>query len=122
MSDPASAPVVDVAGALRRVGGDGALLRELVGIFLEDLPGRVAELREAVGAADTVGVERLAHTMGGSLAALEARGAQRLASELTALARQARLDAAPALFARLEAELGRVAAFLAAPGWESAPS
>lgn len=117
MRDSEQAPAADVVEALRRVGGDRALLRELVDIFLEDLPGRQAELREALGAGDAARVERAAHGLGGSLAVLDARPAGRLAAELTALARGGRLAAAPAVLACLEAELGRVAAFLADAGW-----
>src|SRR5437879_13863874 len=55
---------VDLAVALRWLGGDQALLRELVGIFVDDGPKRLEALREAMKAADVQQLEQVAHKIG----------------------------------------------------------
>jgi len=45
-------PSVDLARAMHWVGGDRRLLGELVAIFVEEAPGRLAELRRAAAARD----------------------------------------------------------------------
>jgi HPt (histidine-containing phosphotransfer) domain-containing protein len=108
---------VDLSVALRQAGGSASLLIELVGIFQDDLPGRVARLQTAVQAADPDDIGYVAHAIRGSLAGLGARTAAALASELEALARDGRLEQAPATFGRLARELDRLTAFLADPRW-----
>ena len=50
--DGAAEGPVDLAVALRWLGGDQELLRELVGIFIDDGPKRLKALREAMTASD----------------------------------------------------------------------
>jgi len=79
--DGAEGPV-DLAVALRWLGGDQALLRELVGIFVDDGPRRLEALREAMKAADVQQLEQVAHSLKGSAANL---GAARLQESALAL-------------------------------------
>jgi len=51
-ADGLAAPPVDLAAFLETVGGDRALLRELVGVFVADCPRRRVEMRRAVAGAD----------------------------------------------------------------------
>ena len=66
---------LDLASALARVGGDEALLKEIAGIFLEQCPGALAEVKKAVEAADGEALERAAHSLKGSVGNFGAKDA-----------------------------------------------
>lgn len=59
--------MIDRAAALARVGGDMDLLREIAGVFLEEYSGTLADLRNAIEAADARKVERYAHALKGCI-------------------------------------------------------
>ena len=105
MTEHSAHDAADHAVALHYTGGDSELLAELVGLFLETVPERRAELGEAVARADARTVERVAHSLKGGLASLGAGPAAALAAELERLGAQARVDAWPEAVGRLEAEL-----------------
>jgi len=108
-------PTVEVNRALERVGGDRALLGELVEIFLQDLPGRLQLMRKDV--LPMAEIQRVAHDLKGSLATLGAQRASAMASSLEDACREARPDAVAPLVTGLEAELLLVQAFFSGPGW-----
>ena len=110
---------VDLAVALRWLGGDQRLLRELVGIFVEDGPKRLEALRAAMTAVDVHQLEQIAHSLKGSAGILGAGELQQVCAELELAAAAKRFDVAPALLARLDHELGRVVAFFRDPAWQS---
>jgi HPt (histidine-containing phosphotransfer) domain-containing protein len=115
----AEAPV-NVPAVLRWLGGDRALLQDLVRVFVEDAPGRGAALRAAAAARDAAQLERLAHSLKGSAAIL---GAARLQAARAALERAAQAGGAgpePALLDGVDQALARVAEFFADPGWTAA--
>lgn len=60
----------DAIAALRSLGSDGgtSFLHELIVVFLEDAPQRVAELEAALTRTDAVVAQRAAHTLKGSSA------------------------------------------------------
>src|SRR5256885_9717463 len=64
--DGPSGPV-DLAEAMNRVAGDRALLRSMIGMFVEQCPKEVASLREALNRGDAAGVRRAAHTLKGTI-------------------------------------------------------
>jgi PAS domain S-box-containing protein len=113
---------IDRAAALRAIDGDTALLADLTRLFLEDCPGRVAELRAAVASGDPAHVQRAAHAIKGSVATFGARLARDLAADLERAGRQARLDDAPALLDALDAELERVSNALRQEGGGTVPA
>lgn len=90
------------------------LLEELLRIFLENAPARLAALRAAIAARDAVRMEAAAHSLKGTLRALGAAPAQALAAALEAVGRQRRLDGAGSLLESLEREMARLTAFFAA--------
>ena len=112
-------PAVDLDGALRWVGGDRRLLLELIGLFVEDLPGRLTGLKEASATRDVRQLERLAHSLKASAAILGAGDLRGAALALEEAVRSRRLDAAPGLLADLEREAGRVSAFFDDPAWRT---
>lgn len=126
MSDPSCNPVtratsqpVDLDHALTWVDQDRELLAELVGIFLEDYPQRVAELRQAIAQADATRTQRVAHGLKGSVAGFGAKQAKELALRLELIGKSGDLAEAESALGDLEAELTRVAQGLSSPEWKN---
>lgn len=113
-----SDPPVELAVALRYVGGDRALLGELVASFSEDYRDRLGTLRAAFREGDRGEAERAAHNLKGVLGILGARRGQALAQDLESMSRDGRLREAPPLLTELETEVGRVVAFFEAGEWK----
>jgi HPt (histidine-containing phosphotransfer) domain-containing protein len=65
--------LIDVEGAMKRLGGDRGLFREFIQVFDEDAPGLLESLRQAVAGRDAVQVERAAHSLRGLVANFGAR-------------------------------------------------
>lgn len=97
-------------------GGDDEFLREIVGIYLQDTPLRLAELHTALAAGDQAGFVRAAHTIKGSSSNIGAEEVRCLAEALEQQSKQtapgpeaavpvAELEAA---FARAKAELDKL--------------
>jgi len=104
---------LDTAELMHRVEGDVALMKELVRVYLDTYPGRVAELRQALARGDAAAVRRAAHTLKGMVGQLGARAASAAAQRLEAMGRERNLTQAGAACAALEAALERVRPALA---------
>jgi HPt (histidine-containing phosphotransfer) domain-containing protein len=63
---------MNVDDALRRLGDDEDLLRDIVQIYLEDSPGIVERIHTAVDKGDASGLQRAAHSLKGLAATLSA--------------------------------------------------
>ena len=85
---------LDEALALSRVGGDFELLREVVGLFLDDYPRALEKIRNAVAANDASGVEHNAHSLKGSVSTFGAKDVFEAALALEKLGRSGNLSAA----------------------------
>ena len=68
----------DIDTALKRVEGDRELLDEIVRIFSDECPKTMAEIQNAIRAADRPALERTAHSLKGAAANLCARDVTRL--------------------------------------------
>jgi HPt (histidine-containing phosphotransfer) domain-containing protein len=110
---------VDLAVALHWVGGDRRLLGELVGVFVEEAPARLAELRQAVRTQDAATLERVAHTLKGSAGLLGAQSLRTASGMVEERAIGKRLEGTPDLVAGIERELARVLAFFGDPAWRT---
>ena len=88
--------------------GEPDVLKELIKLFLEDVPSQLKALREAGEKDDAKSVERTAHTLKGSSSNMGALRMVTLCAELEEIGRSGDLAPAPALISGLEAELGRV--------------
>jgi HPt (histidine-containing phosphotransfer) domain-containing protein len=108
---------VDLAVALRWLGGDRRLLVELVAIFVDDGPKRLQAIRAALTASDVRQVEHVAHNLKGSAAILGATGLQTAALALEDAAHDGHTEQGPDLVAQIAQELERVIAFFADPTW-----
>jgi two-component system, sensor histidine kinase and response regulator len=101
---------IDVAALMDRLEGDRDLLKELVGLYLDDEKGLIDEIAAAVRDREADAIRRAAHTLKGSVGNFCAPSAHAAAAALEAAGVDGRLDDAPALFERLLAELGRLRA------------
>ncbi len=105
--------VLDLRAALARLEGDEELLAEIAGLFLEDCPGLVGAMQDALARADSKGLERAAHTLKGSLGNFAAAPVVAAVARLEALARQGDLAQASEVCRGLEEEIERVKRALA---------
>jgi CheY-like chemotaxis protein/HPt (histidine-containing phosphotransfer) domain-containing protein len=107
---PAAATLDQAAlGALRElVGGEPALLAELIDSFLEETPPLVRQIRQSLEAGDAAGLHRAAHTLKSSSRDFGADQLAEWAMELEAMGRAGSLDGAAELVAWVEGEYPRV--------------
>jgi two-component system sensor histidine kinase RpfC len=96
---------------LRRFGGD-KLLGEMITLFLEAMPQRLAAARSGLARGDAHAVEHELHALKSSAAQLGALRMNRLSQEGERLARAGTLDAAPDILGQLDAEVPRVREWL----------
>jgi CheY-like chemotaxis protein len=82
ISTPSQQTAFDKQAALDRLAGDGELLKELVGVFLECYPRHLETLRGAIADQDRPTMLRTAHTFKSELAHCGARGASATAWQL----------------------------------------
>jgi len=94
----------DVAGNLRQLETDRTpgLPAQVFEVFLQDTSTRMTALRDAVIRRDGEAVERVAHSLQGSLAMVGAASMARRCAELTGMARGGSLDRAEPLVVELE--------------------
>ncbi len=97
--------VIDLQAALSSVGGDAALLRELIGLFLDSCPGLLQEIRDAAAAGDPTRVKRAAHTIKGSVGYFSAPAAVVAAQQVERMGRDNDLTGLEEAYRTLEAEI-----------------
>ncbi|MFQ5515831.1 MAG: Hpt domain-containing protein [Myxococcota bacterium] len=107
MSRDLKTAVLDRDDFLQRVEGDMELARDLVELFLEDLPERMSDLRQALAGSNLELVHERAHSLKGSIANFSAHPAFEAARDLDELARSGIREGLDEAFARLENELQR---------------
>jgi len=86
-------------------GDDDALLKEVIGVFLEACPGWQAEIRAAIDAGDASRLRIAAHTLKGAVSHFGARGAYGAAHQLERMGRERKLQGAAAACTALERAL-----------------
>jgi two-component system sensor histidine kinase RpfC len=96
---------------LRRFGG-AKLLRDMITLFLEAMPQRLASARNGLARGDAHAVEHELHALKSSAAQLGALRMNRLSLEGERLAKACALDAAPDILDQLDAEMPRVREWL----------
>ncbi len=104
---------IDTASALARVEGDVELLKEMVALFLKELPELLTTLREAVTAGNARAVERAAHKLKGSVGNFAAPPAFEAALKLEVMGRTGSLSEAEPAYGALEKEIKRLKSALA---------
>jgi HPt (histidine-containing phosphotransfer) domain-containing protein len=98
---------LDYAAGLDRMMGDEAMYLRVLTRFRSDYADTAACLRAALAAGDATLAHRIAHTLKGAAAMVEARGLRALALEVEQLLK-AGAPADALLLERLDAELARV--------------
>jgi CheY-like chemotaxis protein/HPt (histidine-containing phosphotransfer) domain-containing protein len=84
---PTMSAVYDLNEALERCGGDRGLLRELIDLFLADMPQQMTNLQLAIQEKSVDTIYRLAHTIKGAVATFGAEQARLAALELELMGR-----------------------------------
>jgi HPt (histidine-containing phosphotransfer) domain-containing protein len=101
-------PVIDTPALLRRLGGNRALLAQVVQLFRTDCTKRMSELTTAAACQDWARLCGETHTLKGTLGNLSADGAYAAAMRLEKLARdQSSTELAEALQG-LKAEIDKL--------------
>jgi signal transduction histidine kinase/CheY-like chemotaxis protein/HPt (histidine-containing phosphotransfer) domain-containing protein len=104
-AEPRPAAPWDYKKMIDQVHGDEALIRQLIGIFLEESPKKMAELEQGIESGDANVVENAAHALKGELSYLGASEARQTAETLETLGRQQQLREATKIFMALKSEL-----------------
>ena len=105
-------PAMERKALLEYLDNDPKLLKEVVGIFLADCPGRIAELRTAVAAHDPNQIARASHALLGSVATFGAKTAVETARKLESIGRLGKVEGVDEVFYALEREFALVTSFL----------
>ena len=111
--EPMTRVVVEKTALLETLDNDPQLLREVIGIFLADCPGKLAELRAAIIAGDPDRIANSSHSLRGSVATFGAQKAVEVAQKLESMGRQGQLQGAAEAFSVLEREMALVTSALA---------
>jgi two-component system, sensor histidine kinase and response regulator len=112
-------PPVALAAVLETVEGDRMLLTELLRVFVDDYPKRLAEVREAITMADDQRLEHAVHGLRGAVALFGAKVADSLAATLETMGSEGRHGSALQVLQELERELERVVWFFEHAGWKT---
>lgn len=105
MQRSARRPVFNCAAAMDVAAQDVDFLREIVDVYLADIPTQIAKLQAALGAGDVESAHRLAHTIKGASANIGAESILEVAAAIESAARNADLPRAAQLMPRLSPEL-----------------
>jgi HPt (histidine-containing phosphotransfer) domain-containing protein len=98
----------DPAAFHRQVGGDRALAVEILHMFLEDCPVRMAAIRAAVERADAKDIQTTAHALKGASLYLTAVFVVEAAARLERIGREERVAEAAAALEQLDAAVAQV--------------
>jgi len=114
--------ILDKAGLLDRLGGDRELFEEITGLFQEDCPKLISEIRAAVRGQNPAALERAAHTLRGCVANFSAAAAYQAALRLEEMGRAGEIEGAAGAYTALEWEIQRFQQALSALAGELAQS
>lgn len=107
----ADVPVIDAQSIenLRSLnpGDNDEFLREIIGIYMEDTPLRIAELEQSLAAGDVSKFTRAAHSIKGSSANLGAMGVRAVAEQLEHHSNSQGLVDVTDFISKLKAEFAR---------------
>ncbi len=98
----------DREAAMKCVGGDVALLHEIIGVFIHEYPAMLTKIREAVDNADFEALHRSAHTFKGAVGTFGPSSVKELAQQLENLGRNHQLTGADAILQQLVQAAGEL--------------
>jgi len=93
---------------------DDSFLRDLIQIYLDDSPQRIAEIEQSLAQGDAERLTRAAHSLKGSSANFGAVQLRAVSEQIEKLGRQGALGEVPAQLPKLKAEFEQVQADLRA--------
>jgi len=102
---PIAKDIFDLPKALEVVDGDKDLFKEIVDLFLENLPDSIAQIRGAIANSDANALDKAAHSLKGSVGNFGTKRAFDAAYRLEVIGRQGKLAEADAVLSELEKEL-----------------
>lgn len=100
--------VLNLEVALELMDGDADLLKEVLQIFIDDVPRKMNGLRNALESADADAISLEAHSMKGSSANIGAELIRELAIKIQQAGAEHQIGTAKKLFEKLESELTRL--------------
>ncbi|MDP2647043.1 MAG: response regulator [Desulfobacterales bacterium] len=100
--------VFDLSRAMDLVGGDQDLFKEIVGLFLDNLPDHIAQIQAGITHNDAHAVEQAAHALKGSVSNFSAQAAFEAAYRLELLGKEGTLAAAKRAFSELKRAFGEL--------------
>jgi HPt (histidine-containing phosphotransfer) domain-containing protein len=100
--------VVEKQALLESMENDAGFLKTVIGIFLTDCPGMMAEIRSGVAANDPVRIMSASHALRGSVSLFGAKSAIEAARVLESMGKQANLEGVNEAFCVLEREIALV--------------
>jgi HPt (histidine-containing phosphotransfer) domain-containing protein len=100
--------IVDEAALMARVDNDTKLLKKMIGLFCDDCPKMLAQIKELVAGNDPQMLSKAVHTFAGSAGNFAATRTVRAARALEKLAREGDLDRAQEAYLVLEDEARRL--------------
>ena len=112
-ADDAGPPVFDEADIRMRLGDDEELGRLMAEGFVEDIPQRIAALKDDLAASAVANVERQAHTIKGAASTVSGQALRAVAAQMEQAARAGDLAAVSASLPELERQFARLRAALA---------
>lgn len=110
-----ASPAIDpqaIAGLRELNPDDPAFLGELIDLFLQDIPARVAEIEAALAQGNAALLTRAAHTVKGSCSNFGANALARIAQTMEQQGKESAFAAATATLPELRAEFALVEAAL----------
>lgn len=103
-----STPIIDYAGAMKRLGNDAALFQEFIVYYDEDAKQLVLEVEEAIQAQATGDLHRAAHNLKGLASNLGAQRVVNAAYSLERIGKNNELDRATEALRLLKSEMERL--------------
>jgi len=103
---------VDIERLREAVGGDAGFLRDVIELFLADVPGRIEKLREAVATGDGQVIRQEAHSLKGASSSVRAGILQEKFERLEMMGKEGRIEGAGQELAEAEAEFGRFCGYV----------
>jgi CheY-like chemotaxis protein/HPt (histidine-containing phosphotransfer) domain-containing protein len=100
----------DITKVLERLGGDEQLLRDVIGIFLEDIPTHMTNLRQGIAKGNAESIVKTAHSLKGELGYLGIPKVSQRARELEQMGSKNDLERVAGEFALFETEISAVIA------------
>jgi|RhiMethySRZTD1v2_1073278.scaffolds.fasta_scaffold38651_3 two-component system, sensor histidine kinase and response regulator len=96
----------------RQMADDETLIADVIRLFLDDCPTRLAEIRAAITAQNAEQLRTTAHALKGAAGYMAAARVVAAAAALEVMGREGRLSEAPEAFSLLEAESAQLLAEL----------